>query len=102
MPDWVLTDDATVERFRGRNGLGPLFGAPEQWAALFSEKKRVARPADGREVTAPVSVFLAVEATGIPPESRVTIRGRACIVVEVREHIYPDLPTPDHIQLLCT
>lgn len=103
IPDWMLTHTARIRPLLGRTGTGPAYGDPVDWPCLRRDSRKVARPAEGRTVTCDLQLYLPPEAAGkVPPESEVTVDGeRVATVVEVREHIHPGLPTPDHVHLLC-
>ncbi len=101
IPSWVLVDEAIVERFAGRTGTGATYAAATVERCHVSEKNRLVRAADGREVTSSTAVFLDPDVEPVPLESRVTVHGRVTTVIESRDHIKPDLPTPDHVQLMC-
>lgn len=102
IPDFLLTREVEVDPFLGRSMTGPVYGDTFTAPCLRSDKRRLTRGADGRQATADLQLYLAPEFEGkVPVESRVRIDGREATVLEVREHLHPDLPTPDHVHLVC-
>lgn len=90
----------TVEPFLGRNAAGPVWGPPEVHRCLISDKQRLVRATDGREVTANHSIHLPA-GTSIPVESRATVWGRPTTVIAVMVRDGGGLTTPDHVLILC-
>ncbi len=99
LPADVLVDEVTIEPFTGATGTGPTYGPPVTYRCLLSFRGRLVRRPDAREVTSSCSV-IAEPGIDAPPESRATAAGRVTTVIEVRDNVKPDLPTPDHVQLM--
>ncbi|MCO1575028.1 hypothetical protein M8C13_04545 [Crossiella sp. SN42] len=99
VPAWLLRHTATIEPYLGTTGTGPRFGPPEQVRCFADDKRRLVRSATGTEVVSETTLYCPPGTTA-PPESRVTVQGRATTVIAAHQRDGGGLPTPDHVEVV--
>lgn len=77
LPEWLTREQVVVEPYTGTGVGGPTFGPPVTSRAFVDETRALVRGADGKTVTATGLVVLPLDVLAeLPPESRLTVRGR--------------------------
>ncbi|MEC3977902.1 hypothetical protein [Amycolatopsis sp. H20-H5] len=101
LPALFLRHTATIEPFEGAGPAGPLFGTPVLVRCFADDQRRMIRGDNGTEVVSNTTLYCPLM-TVAPPESRVTVNGRAVSVLAAYRRDGGGLPTPDHLELALT
>lgn len=90
-----------VEPYLGTGPFGPKYGPAQPVECWRADKRRLVRNADGREVVAETTLYMRLS-VDCPPESRVTVDGRARTVITAARHEGAGLPLPECLEVTLT
>lgn len=99
IPGFLLRHAATIEPYLGAGAHGPLYGPAVEVRCFADDKRRRVRAANGDEVISETTVYCLL-GTNAPTGSRVTVNGRASIVINALRRDGGGLPTPDHLEVI--
>lgn len=99
IPGFLLRHSASIEPYLGAGAHGPLYGPAVTVRCFVEDKRRRVRNPSGDEVISGATLYCPL-ATAAPPGSRVTVNGRASIVIDALRRDGGGLPTPDHLEVL--
>jgi len=88
VPNAMLRDTVTLERFEGSGAMGTLYAEPETIRAAVQPTSRLVTDQNGRTVTIDALAIIRPEVGAVRPESRITSRG-------VTYRVFNCQPTPD-------
>jgi len=98
LPDHFKTHTILVEPYEGSGAYGTVYGAPVSVECRVEDVTRLVRSASGDEVVS--STTVACDAgTVIPPESRVTVKGRVTTVLAVSDPSTGGRSGLDHLEV---
>ncbi|TYB50238.1 hypothetical protein FXF51_56780 [Nonomuraea sp. PA05] len=100
LPPFLLRHTVIVEPFEGNGPIGPEYGEQTVVRCFVEEKRRLVRDAAGVEVVSETTIYAPLD-TVCPAESRVTVNGRATVVIVSARRDGGGLPTPDHLEVAC-
>lgn len=98
---WLLDQagqDVTVETYDGQGAYGEIYGPPRTVRCLVDDRRRLVRTAQGDEVVSETTIVCDL-GEDIPPESRITVGGRATTVIATTRMDGGTLPTPRYLEL---
>ena len=80
----LFRDTVSVETYTGESSYGPIYGAAVSVFGKVSTFRQLVRNAAGEEVVSEATVYVRpADASSFTPESRITIDGRASVVLSV-------------------
>jgi hypothetical protein len=98
LPGFLTPHTVTVEAYAGDGAYGPTYGAAVTSRAYVEDKRHLARDAMGNEVTAATLVWLPLDAGEVPPQSRMTVNGKARTVITTSRFDFGG-STPNHLEV---
>lgn len=102
IPTRFLVHTVTVQPLLGRSSTGPMFGPAFELRCMAQGGIRKVRAPDGSEVVSSLTLYAALEAFAqVPVGSQVTHNGDDTVVIAAIPHDSGDLPTPQHLEVVC-
>jgi hypothetical protein len=98
LPDYFKTHTILVEPYEGSGAYGSVYGAQVSVECRVEDVVRLVRAASGDEVVSSATVACDV-GTVIPPESRVTVKGRVTTVLSVSDPSTGGRSELDHLEI---
>lgn len=101
IPGFLLRHIALVEPYLGAGPFGDTYGPPVEVRCFAEDKRRRVLSTTGTQVVSNTTVICPLD-TEIPPGSRVTVNGRTAAVINTMRRDGGGLPTPDHLEVMCS
>lgn len=83
IPNWLLTDVAVIEEFKGEGAYGPVYAPPVEVKCRAEYGNRLVRDKEGREVVSSARLYFEPD-IAISVDSRVTVSNRQHTVLQVQ------------------
>ncbi|MBF8191661.1 hypothetical protein ITP53_39405 [Nonomuraea sp. K274] len=98
IPAWLLRHTVHIEPFEGDGPYGPEYGEQTTVACFVDDRLQKILNAEGAEIVARGVLYMPLD-TVSPVGSRVTVNGRAALVLAALRRDGGGLPTPDHLEV---
>lgn len=100
LPGFLLRHSVLVEPYEGEGPFGPEYGEQTSVLCFVDDKRRLVIGPTGDQVTSETTFYAPLD-TVCPVHSKVTVNGRATVVLAASRRDGGGLPVPDHLEVAC-